>query len=111
MGMQTARRALTESALALGLACAAIGALLPSWQAALAASPWRAGAAALAVAIALPLHWLMLAAGLRRLGLPRRGWLGMAVLLFPVGGAAALILLLGLPGAQGRTGTQAWPAR
>lgn len=94
----SARRALTDSALALLLACAALAALLPPLAAGTAASPLRAWAAGLGVLLAMPLHWHWLAAGTRRLGLPVRGWLALSVLLFPVGGAAALILLLGLAG-------------
>ena len=43
--------------------------------------------------LALPLHWVFLGLAVHRLGRSLRGWLALAVLLFPVGGAAALILL------------------
>jgi drug/metabolite transporter (DMT)-like permease len=47
----------------------------------------------LVLATALLLHWVFLAIGVRRMGRSTTGWVALAVLLFPVGGAAALILL------------------
>lgn len=93
---QSAQRALVDSTLALLAACLAIVMFLPPLAAATAASPWREAVAGLVVVLALPLHWLWLAAAARRLGVSRVGCLGLAVLLCPVGGFAALILLAGL---------------
>lgn len=94
MPIRTARRALTDSALAW-LAAAAAAALLLLPVATALGAPWRALAAAV-LALALPLHWLWLGSGARQLGRSVRGWVALA-LVFPVGGAAALLLLLGLP--------------
>ena len=91
-----ARRALTDSALALLVACAAIAMFLPPMLADTLASLLRTVLTGLAIAVAIPLHWVWLAVGARRMGRPVAGWLALAVLLFPVGGAAALILLLWL---------------
>lgn len=88
-----ARRALTDSALCLLAACAALAMFLPPWAQATAASPLRSGAAALAAALALPLHWLLLRRAARHQERPAAGWLALSVLLFPVGSVAALLLL------------------
>ncbi|MBC7728975.1 MAG: hypothetical protein H7242_15445 [Microbacteriaceae bacterium] len=93
---RSAQRALVDSALALLAACLAIAMFLPPLAAATAASAWREAAAVGVVVLALPLHWLSLAAAARRLGLLPAGWLGLSVALCPVGGVAALILLAGL---------------
>jgi hypothetical protein len=45
------------------------------------------------IALALPLHWALLGIGARRMGQRVVPWVGLSVLLFPVGAAAALILL------------------
>lgn len=93
MNLPSARRALGDSALALVVACAAIAMFLPPLAAATAASLLRAITAALVAALALALHWIFLGAGARRMGQPVVPWIALAVLLFPVGAAAALILL------------------
>lgn len=88
-----ARRALADSALSLLLACAALAMFLPPLVQATTASVLRTVATALAIALALPLHWIWLGLAVRRMGRPVLGWVALSVLLFPVGGAAALILL------------------
>lgn len=93
---RSAQRALVDSALALLAACLAMAMFLPPLAAATSASAWREGAAVAVVVLALPLHWLCLAAAARRLRVSPAGWLGLAVLLCPVGGVAALLLLAGL---------------
>jgi hypothetical protein len=93
----SASRALVESALALLVACGAVAMFLPPLVAGTSASPWREAAAGLLLAVALALHWLNLVSAARQLGVSPAGWLGLAVLLCPVGGAAALILLASLP--------------
>ena len=92
----SAPRALRDSALALLAACVAMVMFLPPLAAGTAASPWREAAAGLVLVLALPLHWLSLASAARQLGASQVGWLGLAVMLCPVGGAAALILLAGM---------------
>ena len=96
LSAKTAQRALADSALALLAACAAIAMFLPPMAAATSASVPRSVAAGLTLALAMPLHWLFLGVAARRFGRSVATWVGMAVLLFPVGGAAALILLAGL---------------
>lgn len=91
----TTRRALADSALALLVATVAAVQFMPPLLAGTVGTPVRALGTALVLALALPLHWLWLAGAARRLGLSVRGWLALA-LLFPVGGAAALLLLMGL---------------
>jgi hypothetical protein len=53
----------------------------------------RAAATGLGVACALLLHWVFLGIAARRMQRSVAGWVGLSVLLFPVGSAAALILL------------------
>ncbi len=96
INVQAARRALTDSALALLVACLAIAMFLPPLAAATAASALRVVAAAVTIAVSIPLHWIFLGIGARRMERPLVGWLALSVLLFPVGGVAALILLLWL---------------
>lgn len=93
---KSALPALADSALALLVGCGAVAMFLPPLDASTAASWPRIVAAALAIAIALPLHWVFLGIAARRLGGSVGGWVGLSVLLFPVGGVAALILLAGL---------------
>lgn len=93
---QAARRALADSALALLVACTAIAMFLPPLVAHTVASLPRIVAAGLTIAVAVPLHWVFLGIGARRMGRPLVGWLALSVLLFPVGSVAALILLLWL---------------
>ena len=95
MSLPSARRALTDSALALLLATVALAMFVPPLLGSTLQTPLRVAATALALAVALPLHWVWLGIGARRMGRSVRGWVALA-LLFPVGGAAALLLLLGL---------------
>lgn len=88
-----ARRALADSALSLLVACAATAMFLPPLVQATTASVLRTVGAGLALLLALVLHWVWLGLAVRRMGRPVLGWVALAVLLFPVGGAAALILL------------------
>jgi predicted ABC-type exoprotein transport system permease subunit len=93
LNTKSARRALADSTLALIAACAAIAMFLPPMLTATVASVPRTVAVALVVALALPLHWILLGIAANRMGRSVGTWVGGAVLLFPVGGAAALILL------------------
>ncbi|MBI5258040.1 MAG: hypothetical protein HY855_16175 [Burkholderiales bacterium] len=93
MNTKSAKRALTDSALALVAACAALSMFLPPMVESTVASVPRIVGLALAIAVALPLHWVFLGLAARRMARSVPGWVASAVLLFPVGGAAALILL------------------
>lgn len=96
LSAKTAQHALVDGALALLAACTAIAMFLPPMMDGTLASLPRSLAAGLTIALTVPLHWVFVGIAARRLGRPIAGWVGMAVLLFPVGGAAALILLAGL---------------
>lgn len=88
-----AQRALNASTVALVVAVAALMLFLPPFfERYLSAAAFVVGNA-MVLATALLLHWVFLAIGARRMGRSAAGWVGLAVLLFPVGGAAALILL------------------
>ena len=87
------QRALTASTLALVAAVVCIAMFLPPLAASTIATPLRSVATGVALSIALLLHWVFLAIGARRMGRSAAGWVGLSVLIFPVGSAAALILL------------------
>lgn len=87
------QRALTASTLALVAALACIAMFLPPLGAGTVATPLRAAATGVGLAVALLLHWVFLAIGARRMGRSAAGWVGLSVVIFPVGSAAALILL------------------
>lgn len=88
-----AQRALTASAAAGVVAIVALGLFLPPLSERYLGTPARIVADALVLATALLLHWAFLGIAARRLGRSVPGWVALAVVLFPVGGAAALILL------------------
>ena len=90
----SAGRALADATLALLAACAAVTLFLPPLAEATLASWPRALAAGAVMALAIPWHVWQVGVAARRLGGQATGWVGMA-LLFPVGGAAALMLLAG----------------
>lgn len=96
------QRALNASTVALLLALACIALFLPPLAQGTLASPLRIVATALSMACALLLHWVYLGIGARRMARSVAGWVGLSVLLFPVGSAAALILLNGF-GDESRT--------
>lgn len=88
-----AQRALNASTLSLVVAVAALLLFMPPFfERYLSATAFIVGNA-LVLSTALLLHWVFLAIGARRMQRSVPGWVGLAVLLFPVGGAAALILL------------------
>jgi len=88
-----AQRALNASTLALVVAVAALLLFLPPFfERFLTAVEFVVGNA-LVLSTALLLHWIFLAIGARRMRRSVPGWVALAVVLFPVGGAAALILL------------------
>ena len=89
----TAQRALTDATLALLVGCVAVAMFLPPWVQATTGSLLRTVGAGLVVALALPLHWVFLGIAARRMHRSVAGWVGLSLLLVPVGSAAALILL------------------
>jgi hypothetical protein len=88
-----AQRALTASTIALVAAVACCALFLPPLADRTTSTVLRTVATALALAVALPLHWVFLGIAARRMRRSVAGWVLVAVLLFPIGGAAALILL------------------
>jgi uncharacterized membrane protein len=88
-----AQRALAASTLALVAAVAATLLFLPPFfQRYLSGVVYIVGNA-LVLATALLLHWVFLGIAARRMRRSVAGWVSLAVLLYPVGSAAALILL------------------
>ena len=96
MHRTAARRALIDATLALLAAGAAIALILPPLVHGSALATGRLVGAALVIALALPLHWVFLGIAARHMQRSVLGWVGLSVLLFPVGSAGALILLGGL---------------
>jgi len=93
MHSDPAQRALAASTVALVVAvCATLLLLPPFSQRFLDGVAYVAGDA-FVLATALLLHWVFLGIGARRMQRSVAGWVSLAVLLFPVGSAAALILL------------------
>lgn len=88
-----AQRALTASTASLVVAVACVLSFLPGWFERYLTSVPRIVLVSLVLATALVLHWAFLGIAVRRLGRSLLGWLSLAVLLFPIGGAAALMLL------------------
>jgi hypothetical protein len=88
----SAQRAIVASALALALACAAIAAFLPPMLEATLTSIPRTALLGCTLAVGIGLHWAFLGIAAHRLQRSVPGWLAWG-LLFPIGGAAALILL------------------
>jgi len=88
-----AQRALAASTVALLVALACIVMLLPPLIDYTVASVPRTVAVGLALACAIGLHWVFLGLGARRMARSAAGWVALAVLLFPIGSAMALILL------------------
>lgn len=94
-----AHRALAGSAAAFLAALGCVALLLPPLAERTLATPLRTVLTVLALGAAVVLHWWLLGRAARRLGQPAAAWVGLSVLLFPVGSAAALMLL----GGAGRT--------
>lgn len=90
-----AQRALAGSAAALFAALGCIALLLPPLAERTLATPPRTALTVLALAGAMLLHWWLLGRAARRLSQSVAAWVGLSVLLFPVGSAAALLLLGG----------------
>ena len=90
---RTAQRPLIDATLALLAALAGIAMFLPPLVQATTGSVLRSVGAGLLIALAMLSHWVFLGIAARRLNRSVAGWVGLSVGLFPVGGAAALILL------------------
>jgi hypothetical protein len=88
-----AQRALTASTVALAVAVVGIVMFLPPLSERTLASVLLVVATALGIAVAVPLHWVFVGIAARRMQRSVPGWVSLSVLLFPIGGAAALILL------------------
>ena len=88
-----AQRALNASTLALVLAVACLLLFIPPFGERYLTTVALMAGNGLVLATALLLHWTFLGIGVHRLGRSVLGWVALAALLFPVGGAAALILL------------------
>lgn len=88
-----ATSALTAAALALlvGTVCGAL--LIPPMSAAAAQLPGRTPALLATLIVAALMHCFYLARAAHRLGRHVPGWLALSLLLFPIGSAAALVLL------------------
>ena len=88
-----ASSALTAGALALlvGTLCGAL--LLPPMAQAVPAVPFVRASLLLTLVVAALAHWFFLVRAASRLGRHVPGWLALSVLLFPIGSAAALVLL------------------
>ncbi|MDH4051961.1 MAG: hypothetical protein OEU93_10315 [Rubrivivax sp.] len=102
-----AQRALTASALALVVACAAGASFLPPMLAETLGSLPRTALLGLALTAGALLHWVWLGMGAGRLHRSVPGWVALAFFLFPIGGVAALLLLWGCFGADAKRATPA----
>lgn len=89
----SAQRALGASTLALVVAVASCAAFLPPMVSATVSSVPRLALLGAAIVVGMFLHWAFLGIAARRLARSVAGWVALSVLLFPVGGIAALILL------------------
>ncbi len=81
----------SAAALVVCVACAAM--FLPPMVNHTVASVLRTVLTSLTLCAAMLLHWVFLGIAAKRLHRSVAGWLALAVLLFPVGSAAALVLL------------------
>lgn len=88
-----AQRALTASTIALAIAVVCVAMFLPPLADQTLSSVLRIVVTAALLAVSLPLHWVFLGIAARRMGRSAAVWVAGAVLLCPIGGAAALILL------------------
>jgi glucan phosphoethanolaminetransferase (alkaline phosphatase superfamily) len=89
----SSHRALASSTAGLLVALGCIVLLLPPLVEHTVASVPRVVAVGLTLACAICLHWVFLGVAVRRMTRPVIAWVALAVLLFPIGGAMALILL------------------
>lgn len=85
--------ALTASTLALLVCMASGAALLPPLVDLAARSSLHATSFGATLVVAMLLHWVFLGLAARRTRRSVVGWLSLSVLLFPIGSAAALVML------------------
>jgi hypothetical protein len=88
-----AQRALTAAAVALAVAAACIALFLPPLAEHTLSSVLRIVVTGAVLAVAVALHWVFLGIAASRMRRSVAGWVGLSTLLFPIGSAAALILL------------------
>ncbi|MFO1272729.1 MAG: hypothetical protein U1F50_13840 [Rubrivivax sp.] len=93
MAETPAQRALGAATASMVVAVGCIAMFLPPMVNTTTASVLRIVFFGLVLTAALLLHWVFVAIAASRLGRSVAGWLALSVLLFPVGSAAALILL------------------
>jgi hypothetical protein len=93
MPENAARQALAASTVALIATVACIAMFLPPLVDHTTASVLRVVLLACGIVVGLFAHWIYLGRAASRLGRSVFGWVLLAVLLFPLGGAAALMLL------------------
>ena len=85
--------ALTAATLALLVCMAAGAALLPPLAHVAARSTLEVAALGALLVLAMLAHWVCLGIAARQLGRSVAGWVSLSALLFPIGSAAALVLL------------------
>jgi hypothetical protein len=93
MNEHPAQRALTAATVSLAVAVACIAMYLPPLAAHTLDSVLRTVTVALVMACALLLHAVFLGIAAARMGRSVASWVSLSLLLFPIGSAAALILL------------------
>ncbi|WP_425261129.1 hypothetical protein ACPOLB_09660 [Rubrivivax sp. RP6-9] len=104
------QRALSAATAALVVAVACIAMFLPPLLDRTLDSVWRTVLVGVTLGVAVLLHWAFLGIAARHLGRSVLGWVALSLLLFPVGSAAALMLLGWFHSAEaggGDTGTAA----
>jgi hypothetical protein len=79
------------ASLLAALACVAL--FLPPLRDDTIATPLRAAATGAALGVTLLLHWIFLGMAARRLQRSVPAWVGLSVLLFPIGSVLSLVLL------------------
>ena len=93
MRHRPAHRALLDATFALLAALLGMAMFLPPLAPATLASVPRTVGAGLLIGLALPLHWVWLGSAARQMHRTVAGWVGLSVLMFPLGSAAALMVL------------------
>jgi hypothetical protein len=93
MQQNPVQRALAASTVSLVVAVACLAMFLPPMVDRTTAAVPMTVLVALAMTAAMILHWVFLGIAAHRMGRSVAGWVALAVLLFPIGGVAALMLL------------------
>jgi hypothetical protein len=93
MAETPAQRALAAATVSLVVAAGCLALFIPPLSDVTTGSVLRTVVVSVTLSAALLLHWVFLAIAAHRLGRSVGGWVGLSVLLCPVGSAAALILL------------------